>query len=93
MDLTIKRDITQSVKVNLKEEQVEFMERFRALLIQENPEVADITDHEAYQKAFDILMADKRILQRLKNVEAQAKKTSGKGGAKVKTIADIKVKA
>jgi hypothetical protein len=79
MDLTIKREVYQKVNIQLREDHVEFMDRFKQLILESNPEIEAISDHEIYQKAFDFIMTDKRITQKMAKVR----------GPKRETIADI----
>lgn len=80
MDLKIKRDVFKKVTVQLKEEQVSFMEQFRDLILENNPELKGITEHEVYQKAFEFLMSDKRITAKM-----------GSPRKKKTTIGDLRV--
>lgn len=93
MDFKIKRDVFHRINVQLKEEHVLFMESFKAFLLQENPDIEGINEHEVYQKAFDFLITDKRILSQMNKKKSTIGKNSQKSDLKPETIADLKVKA
>jgi hypothetical protein len=82
MDFSIKRDVFHKVSIQLKEDHIDFMSKFKMLLEESNPGVDAISENEVYQKAFDFLMSDKRITQK---INAAVKKKKG-------TIADLTLK-
>ena len=92
MDFKIKRDVFHRINVQLKEEHILFMESFKAFLLNENPDVEGISEHEVYQKAFDFLTTDKRILSQMNKKKSVAAKAPRKVDPKLETIADLKVK-
>jgi hypothetical protein len=92
MDFKIKRDVFHRINVQLKEEHILFMESFKGFLLDENPNVEGISEHEVYQKAFDFLITDKRILSQMNKKKSGATKTARKVDSKLETIADLKVK-
>jgi hypothetical protein len=89
MDFKIKRDVFHRINVQLKEEHIQFMENFKAMLLDENPDVEGISEHEVYQKAFDFLITDKRITTKVN----KRKSSISKASSKRETIADLKVKS
>jgi hypothetical protein len=69
MDFSIKREVYQKVSVQLRQEQLDFMDKFKALIEDSNPEVEAISESEIYQKAFDFLMSDKRVIQKINGMK------------------------
>ena len=69
MDFSIKREVYQKVNVQLRQEHLDFMDKFKALIDESNPDVEAISESEIYQKAFDFLMTDKRILQKFNGMK------------------------
>jgi len=81
MDFKIKRESFHKVTLQLSEENLVFMELFKQLLEEENPEIGNLSESEIYQKAFDFLMSDKRITQKFNGLKKK----------KRETIADMRV--
>lgn len=71
MDFSIKREVFQKISVQLRQDQLDFMDSFKALIEHSNPDVEGISESEVYQKAFDFIMSDKRVVQKINSMKKE----------------------